>query len=60
MRIGEHKYAIRRCNIMSNVTVVYVHETEHPIDWDSARVIEREKHCACLLLPWKQVFLPWE
>ena len=23
------------------------HETEHPIDWDSARVIERDKHVAC-------------
>ena len=46
MRIGEHKYAIQRGN-MSNVIAVHVHETEHPIDWGSARVIEREKHFAC-------------
>ena len=46
VRIGEHKYAIQRGN-MSNAIAVHVHETEHPIDWDSARVIEREKHFAC-------------
>ena len=46
MRISEHKYAILRGN-MSNAIAVHVHETEHPIDWDSARVIEREKHFAC-------------
>ena len=42
VRIGEHKYAIQRGN-MSNAIAVHVHETEHPIDWDSARVIDREK-----------------
>ena len=46
VRIGEHKYAIQRGN-MSNAMAVHMHETEHPIDWDSARVIEREKHFAC-------------
>ena len=46
VRIGEHKYAIQRGN-MSNAIAVHVHETEHPIDWDSARVTEREKHFAC-------------
>ena len=40
MRIGEHKYAIQRGNNMLNAIAVHVHETEHPIDWDSARVIE--------------------
>ena len=30
-----------------NATAVHVHETEHPIDWGSARVREREKHSAC-------------
>ena len=45
VRIGEHKYAIQHGN-MSNAIAVHVHETEHPIDWDSARVIEREKHFA--------------
>ena len=29
---------------MSNAIAVHVYETEHPIDWDCARVIEREKH----------------
>ena len=48
VRIGEHNYAIQRGNnIMSNAIAVYVHETDHPIDWDSARVIEKEKHFAC-------------
>ena len=46
VRIGEHKNAIQHGN-MSNAIAVQVHETEHPIDWDSARVIEREKHFAC-------------
>ena len=32
---------------MSNAIALHVHETEHPIHWDSARVIEREKHFAC-------------
>ena len=27
---------------MSNAIAVHVYETEHPIEWDSARVIERE------------------
>ena len=36
-----------QCGNMSNAIVVHVHETEHPMDWDSARVIEREKHFAC-------------
>ena len=49
VRIGEHKYAIQRGN-MSNAIAVHVHETEHPIDWDSARVIEREKHFACRII----------
>ena len=42
VRIGEHKYAIQHGN-MSNAIAVHVHETEHPIDWDSAKVIERGK-----------------
>ena len=46
VRIGEHKYAIQHGN-MSNAIAVHVHEAEHPIDWGSARVIEREKHFAC-------------
>ena len=45
VRIGEHNYVIQRGN-MSNAIAVHVHETEHPIDWDSARVIERE-NTAC-------------
>ena len=39
-------YAIQRGN-MSNAIAVHVHETEHPVDWDSVRVIEREKYFAC-------------
>ena len=44
MRIGEHKYTIQRGNIMSNAIAVHEHETDHPIDWASARVIERGKY----------------
>ena len=32
---------------MSNAIAVRVHETEHPIIWDSARAIEEEKHFVC-------------
>ena len=43
VRISEHKYAIQRSNTcMSNAIAVHMHETEHPIDWDSARAIESE------------------
>ena len=35
MRIGEYKYAMQRGK-MSNAIVVHVHETEHPIDRESA------------------------
>ena len=51
MRISAHQYAIQR-GIMSNAIAVQVHGTEHPIDWDSAMVIEREKHFPCIEKSW--------
>ena len=38
VRIGVVKHG----NKITNAIAAHVHETEHPIDWDSARVIEGE------------------